>query len=90
MPCNSVRNSPNFLGDLLGRKNEIYTSACYRARRHIWPSSCLEALVKKNKLENHVIFHNRFVELKELTEFLERQIFTLLLIWTRPRLPRER
>jgi len=30
----------------------------------------LEALVKKNKLKNHVIFHNRFVELKELTEFI--------------------
>ncbi len=30
----------------------------------------LEAVVRKNKLENHVIFHNRFVELKELTEFI--------------------
>jgi glycosyltransferase involved in cell wall biosynthesis len=30
----------------------------------------LEAIVKKNKLENHVIFYNRFVELKELTEFI--------------------
>jgi glycosyltransferase involved in cell wall biosynthesis len=30
----------------------------------------LEALVRKNKLENHVIFHNRFVDLKELTEFI--------------------
>jgi len=30
----------------------------------------LEAIVGKNKLENHVIFHNRFVELKELTEFI--------------------
>jgi glycosyltransferase involved in cell wall biosynthesis len=30
----------------------------------------LEAIVKTNKLENHVIFHNRFVELKELTEFI--------------------
>jgi len=30
----------------------------------------LEAIAKKNKLENHVIFHNRFVELKELTEFI--------------------
>src|SRR5664280_1379473 len=28
----------------------------------------LEAIVKKNQLENHVIFHNRFVALKELTE----------------------
>jgi glycosyltransferase involved in cell wall biosynthesis len=30
----------------------------------------LEALVREHKLENHVIFHNRFVELKELTEFI--------------------
>jgi len=30
----------------------------------------LEALVKKNKLGNNVIFHNRFVELEELTEFI--------------------
>ena len=30
----------------------------------------LEAIVKKNGLENNVIFHNRFVELKELTEFI--------------------
>ncbi len=30
----------------------------------------LEAIVRKNKLQNHVIFHNRFVELKELTEFI--------------------
>jgi glycosyltransferase involved in cell wall biosynthesis len=30
----------------------------------------LESVVKKNNLENHVIFHNRFVELKELTEFI--------------------
>ena len=30
----------------------------------------LEAIVSENKLENNVIFHNRFVELKELTEFI--------------------
>ena len=30
----------------------------------------LEAIVKKSKLENNVIFHNSFVELKELTEFI--------------------
>jgi glycosyltransferase involved in cell wall biosynthesis len=30
----------------------------------------LEAIARENKLENHVIFHNRFVELKELTEFI--------------------
>jgi glycosyltransferase involved in cell wall biosynthesis len=30
----------------------------------------LEAIVRKNKIENNVIFHNRFVELKELTEFI--------------------
>ncbi len=30
----------------------------------------LETIARQNKLENHVIFHNRFVELKELTEFI--------------------
>ena len=30
----------------------------------------LEAIARKNKLENHVIFYNRFVELEELTEFI--------------------
>jgi glycosyltransferase involved in cell wall biosynthesis len=30
----------------------------------------LEAIVRKNKLENNVIFHNCFVELQELTEFI--------------------
>jgi glycosyltransferase involved in cell wall biosynthesis len=30
----------------------------------------LEAIVRKNKLQNNVIFHNRFVDLKELTEFI--------------------
>jgi glycosyltransferase involved in cell wall biosynthesis len=30
----------------------------------------LQATVRENKLENHVTFHNRFVELKELTEFI--------------------
>jgi glycosyltransferase involved in cell wall biosynthesis len=30
----------------------------------------LEAIARDNKLENNVIFHNRFVELKELTEFI--------------------
>jgi glycosyltransferase involved in cell wall biosynthesis len=30
----------------------------------------LEAIVRRNKLENNVIFHNRFVDLKELTEFI--------------------
>jgi glycosyltransferase involved in cell wall biosynthesis len=30
----------------------------------------LQAITRENKLENHVIFHNRFVELKELTEFI--------------------
>ena len=30
----------------------------------------LEAIARKNKIENHVIFHNRFVDLKELTEFI--------------------
>src|SRR5450432_2738042 len=30
----------------------------------------LEAIVKENNLEKNVIFHNRFVELEELTEFI--------------------
>ena len=30
----------------------------------------LETLAKENGIENNVIFHNRFVELKELTEFI--------------------
>jgi len=30
----------------------------------------LEAIARNNKLETHVIFQNRFVELKELTEFI--------------------
>ena len=30
----------------------------------------LEAIARKNKIDNNVIFYNRFVELKELTEFI--------------------
>ena len=30
----------------------------------------LEDIARNNKIENNVIFHNRFVELKELTEFI--------------------
>jgi glycosyltransferase involved in cell wall biosynthesis len=30
----------------------------------------LQAIARKNGIENHVVFHNRFVELKELTEFI--------------------
>jgi len=30
----------------------------------------LEAIVEKNRLQDHVVFHNCFVELKELTEFI--------------------
>ena len=30
----------------------------------------LEAIARENKIENHVIFYNRFVELEELTEFI--------------------
>jgi len=32
--------------------------------------SSLEAIARRNNIESHVIFHNRFVELKELTEFI--------------------
>jgi glycosyltransferase involved in cell wall biosynthesis len=30
----------------------------------------LEAIARNNRIESHVIFHNRFVELQELTEFI--------------------
>ena len=30
----------------------------------------LDAIARKHRLEKHVIFHNRFVELKELTDFI--------------------
>ncbi len=30
----------------------------------------LDAIARKNKIENHVVFHNRFVELSELTGFI--------------------
>ena len=30
----------------------------------------LKALAKRNDVESHVVFHNRFVELKELTEYI--------------------
>jgi len=44
------------------------TQRVAHARRNLPPG--LEAIVGKNRLENNVIFHNRFVELKELTEFI--------------------
>ncbi len=40
-----------------------------RARGEAYRLS-LEAIVKRNRLATNVIFHNRFVELKELTEFI--------------------
>jgi glycosyltransferase involved in cell wall biosynthesis len=40
-----------------------------RARGEAYRLS-LEAIARKNKIQNHVIFHNRFVELKELTGFI--------------------
>jgi glycosyltransferase involved in cell wall biosynthesis len=40
-----------------------------RARGETYRLS-LEATAKKNKVENSVIFHNRFVDLKQLTEFI--------------------
>src|SRR6202011_6406835 len=39
-----VRNSYKFSGNMLGRKNKIYTSACYRALGHIWLHGCVELL----------------------------------------------
>jgi len=41
----------------------------FRARGEAYRLS-LEAIARKNRIENHVIFYNRFVELKELTEFI--------------------
>ena len=40
-----------------------------RARGEAYRLS-LEAIVRQHRLEKHVIFHNRFVELKELTEYI--------------------
>jgi len=40
-----------------------------RARGEAYRLS-LQALAEKNQIENNVIFHNRFVELKELTEYI--------------------
>ena len=40
-----------------------------RARGEAYRLS-LETIVERHKLENHVIFHNRFLELNELTEFI--------------------
>ena len=56
---------PNVVYMLLGatHPNEL------RARGEAYRLG-LEAIVRKNTLENNVIFFNRFVELKELTEFI--------------------
>ena len=39
-----MRNADNFLSDILRRKNKVYTSARYRASRHIWLPGCVELL----------------------------------------------
>jgi glycosyltransferase involved in cell wall biosynthesis len=41
----------------------------FRARGETYRLS-LEAMARKNRVEKSVIFHNRFVDLKELTEFI--------------------
>ena len=43
-------------------------TSCARGAKLI--ASSLEAIARKNNVENNVIFHNRFVDLKELTEFI--------------------
>jgi hypothetical protein len=49
----------------------------------------LEAIARQNKLENNVVFYNRFVELKELTEFIgAADSLRYSLPGTRPRVPR--
>ena len=40
----------------------------------------LQAIARNNKIENNVIFHNRFVELKELTEFIGAADYIVRLI----------
>src|ERR1039457_4063439 len=60
-----VAEFPNLVYIVLGatHPNELRTRGeAYRLG--------LEAIARKNRLENNVIFDNRFVELKELTEFI--------------------
>ena len=60
-----VAEFPNFVYIVLGatHPNELRTRGeAYRLS--------LEAIARKNRVENNVIFHNRFVELKELTSFI--------------------
>jgi len=62
---NIVAEFPDVIYIVLGatHPNELRTRG--DAYRH-----GLEAIVEKNQLQNHVIFHNCFVELKKLTEFI--------------------
>lgn len=60
-----VADFPNLVYIVLGatHPNELRTRGdAYRLG--------LEAIVRNNRIEKNVIFHNRFVELKELTEFI--------------------
>ena len=62
---NVLAEFPNLVYIVLGatHPNEL------RARGEVYRLG-LKAIAKKNKLEDNVIFHNRFVELKELTKFI--------------------
>jgi len=68
------------LNALRGLCGEVPRRGLHRARRHaphelrtprrnlpVWPP---KPSSRRNRLEKNVIFHNRFVELKELTEFI--------------------
>jgi hypothetical protein len=60
-----VAEFPDVVYIVLGatHPNELRTRGeAYRLR--------LEAVIRENKIENHVVFHNRFVELNELTEYI--------------------
>jgi len=62
---NIVAEFPDLVYIVLGATHPHELRTRGEAYRH-----SLEAIVKKNRLEKNVIFHDRFVELKELTEFI--------------------
>jgi glycosyltransferase involved in cell wall biosynthesis len=60
-----VAEFPDVVYIVLGATHPHELRARGEAYRH-----SLETVTRKNKLDHNVIFHNRFVELKELTEFI--------------------
>ncbi|MGA6924991.1 MAG: glycosyltransferase family 4 protein, partial [Desulfosarcina sp.] len=60
-----VKKEPDVVYIILGTTHPHVLQSQGDAYRHR-----LEQLVRQSGLEDHVIFHNRFVELKELCEFL--------------------